>query len=425
MKRNVLQGKFGKNVVLITSGAAVAQIINIALSPIITRLYTPDEYGIISVFTAVIASLGFVGSFNFEMGIPIAADDKTAFKVLTLSTITLIISTLLLSTILGLFGVELLHLLDGVELINYIYLIPLGLLLKGLYNILIQWAYRSKDFKSITKTKFGQSFSQNFISILMGILGTGPIGLIIGKILGQSAGITTLTYPLIKNRKQIFDNFNLKELSSVAYRYKEFPLYTTPRRYLGDITISLPVLFITSLYGSGVVGFFGLANSVIQLPMNIIGTSISNVYYAECASLRNTNPLRIKELSDKLLKVLVIIGIVPLGILIIFGPQLFSFVFGSEWLDAGNYARLLSVSIFFRFIFKPISNIFDIFEKQKVAFWLNILRVALVFITFLISRALELNSYWYVGIYSISMAVIYLLQYLLARSIILSEYSGV
>jgi O-antigen/teichoic acid export membrane protein len=155
--------------------------------------------------------------------------------------------------------------------------------------------------------------------------------------------------------------------------------------------------------------------------MNLIGDSVSNVYYAECASLRATNPKRIKELSNKLLKTLMITGLIPLVTLLFFGPMLFSFVFGSEWVEAGVYARLLAIAVFSRFVFKPISNIFDIFEKQKIAFWLNVLRFLLVMVVFGISKYLVLSAYWTVGLYSVSMSLIYYVQYVLAQKIIDAE----
>lgn len=422
--KDILKGNFGKNVMVITGGTAFAQILSIALSPVITRLYSSEEYGVISVYTAILVGISFLGSMNYEMGIPIAETEEQAINVLSLSVIVLLFFTNVITLFFVFFGDALLNLLNGEVLVEYKYLIPIGVLLLGLYNIFTQWAYRKKNFKAITKTKFSQSILQNLISIGFGILGKGSIGLILGKIFGKSAGISTLSYPLIKKDQNLLKKIQKQEIAWAARRYIKFPLYTTPRRFLGDITISLPTLFMTSLYGSQAVGLFGLANSVIQLPMYLIGTSISNVFYAECASLRSTNSKRVKELSNKLLKILIIIGSIPLIVLIFLGPLLFSFVFGKDWSEAGVYASLLSFSVFFRLIFKPISNIFDIYEKQKLGFMLNILRLVLVVTVFGISKFSTLNSYWAVGLYSIAMSIIYFIQYLLAQKILNDEINS-
>lgn len=406
---------------MITGGTAFAQVLNMILSPVITRLYAPEEYGIVSLYSAILIALSFLGSMNYEMGIPIAEQEEKAINVLSLSIITLLFFTSLVTFIFIFVGDILLTLLNGEALIEYKYLIPVGIFVVGLYNIFTQWAYRRKNFKSITQTKISQSIFQNLISIGFGILGKGPVGLVLGRIFGQGSGITTLTYQVIKKDRDLLKKIRKQEILWAAKRYRNFPLFTAPRKFLGDISIAMPILFITSLYGSQAVGLFGLANTIIQLPMNLIGNSIGNVYYAESASLRRKSPEKIKELSDKLLKILIGVGLIPFLLLVFFGPALFSFIFGENWYEAGIYASLLSWSVFTRIIFKPISNIFEIFEKQKLAFKLNILRLVLVLISFGISSYLSLNSFWAVGLYSLAMSIIYFLQYVLAQKILHDE----
>ncbi|WP_432356954.1 lipopolysaccharide biosynthesis protein [Sporosarcina sp. UB5] len=412
---------FLKNVMMITGGTAFAQVIGIVLLPVITRLYTPEQYGVISVYAAILPLLNILGSMNYEKGIPIAESEEKAINVLSLSIITLIFFNSLITLLLTFWGEGFLTFLNGNVLIDFKLFIPLGVFFMGLYSIFTQWAYRKKNFKDLTKTKFSQAISQNMITIIFGILGKGPIGLLLGKISGQSAGIITLSSPLFKRERSLLSKVKVKDILWAAKRYRSFPIFTTPRRFLGDITISLPVIMITSLYGTQAVGLFGLANSVIQLPMNLIGTSVSNVYYAESASLSRRDPRRIQELSRKLLRNLVLIGAIPLTILIFLGPLLFSLFFGSAWHQAGVYASLLSVVVFFRFIFKPISNIFDIYEKQKTALLLNVFSLLLVLAVFGISSYLSLKSYMAVGLYSIAMSLVYFIQYILAQRILNEE----
>lgn len=415
---NKLRGNFTKNIVLLTSGTALSQILNMFFSPMITRLYTPDEYGVLSIYIAVLSTLSFIGTLNYDMGIPIAEDDEKAINLLVISIIALISSLTLLVTVFILSGPQLLNFLNANTLVNYIYLIPIGLFLKGIYSIFVQWAYRDKDFKTITHTKLTQTIFKNGTKLFFGVIVKGPIGLLIGHIVGECSGIFALAVKPIIKKKYLINKIKKSELISLAKTYKDFPLYTTPRRYLGDVTISMPIILLTTLHGSQVAGFYGLANTIIQMPMNLIGNSISDVYYAECAALKNSNPEGIQTLSNKLLKVLIIIGLIPLIILMLWGPSLFGLVYGAEWSEAGDYARILSISIFARFIFKPISNIFDIFEKQKFAFIINIFRIVLVFLVFGISMYLNFSIYVTISFYSIAMAFVYFVQYVGAQKVI-------
>ncbi len=419
--KNLIQNNFAKSVLLITGGTAFAQVINALLSPVITRIYTPEEYGILTVYIAVLNMLAIIGSLKYEWGIPIASDEKKAINVLSLSIIVLFIVTTIISLILIFFGDTFLDLFDGQILLKYRFFIPLGVFFTGLYNIFTQWAYRTKNYKSISKTKLSQSITQNVTKIGLGLLKIGPAGLISGNILGQSAGITTLSMPLIKKERFLLRKINKRSIIWCAKRYKEFPLYSAPGQFLNTAGLQLPTLFITSLYGNEVIGLYGLANSIVNIPMNLIGNSIADVFYGEAASIGRTNPRRLKNLSKNLLKKSFIVGLIPLIILLLFGPLLFSIVFGENWYQAGVYARIISFLVFFRLIFTPITRIFFVYERQKESFILDLLRVLLVLIVFIFSQIFSLSSYLAITLYSLAMSFVYLLAYLYAQRILNDE----
>lgn len=411
---------FTKSVILVSGGTAFAQALGILLSPIITRIYPPGQYGILPVYTSILGMLAIVGSLKYDWGIAIADDDKKAINVLTLSILVLTVIVSIITIALAIFGKSFLSIFDAETLADYKYLIPIGVFLTGLYNIFMQWSFRNKDFKAISKTKFTQSITQNVTKIGLGILQIGPIGLILGAIMGQSAGISTLSSGLFKN-KSLIKSINIKDIIWSAKRYVRFPLYSAPSQFLNTAGIQLPVLIITSMYGRNVIGLFGLANTIVNLPMTLIGNSIGDVFYGEAANIGRSNPKRLKELSNKLQKKLILLGIIPILILLMFGPFLFSLIFGEEWYQAGIYARILSVLVFSRLVFTPISRVFSVFERQREALTLDTLRVILVLTTFGISYFLSLNSYYAIGIYSIAMSFIYFSTYLWAQKIMNQE----
>ncbi|MFX3660613.1 MAG: lipopolysaccharide biosynthesis protein [Ectobacillus sp.] len=416
--KKIVISKFAASVLWVSAGTGIAQLLNILLSPVITRVYKPEDYGILTIYTAVLGILTIVGSLKYELAIAIADDDEKAINILTLSVIILIIYIGLTTLILILFGEVFLNLFDAEILLKFVYLIPLGVLFIGLYNIFSQWAFRKKDYKSYSKTKLSQSISSNVTKIVLGLLNIGPIGLLLGSILGTSAGITTLLLPIIKKDRELLKRINKGSLLWCAKRYIRFPKFLAPSQLLNVAGIQLPIFFITSLYGTQVIGYYGLANGIVSLPMMLIGNSVSDVFFGEAANTGKSNPKKLKVLSLNLFKKLFLLGLLPLIILFLFGPFLFSLVFGDNWYEAGVYARIIAFLAFTRLIFMPISRVFEVFEKQKEALFLDMLRVFLVLLTFILAMMLSLNSYWTIGLYTLIMSLIYLFTFILSQKII-------
>lgn len=413
----IKDGSFTKNVIMITSGAVFAQALSTLLSPVITRLYSPEEYGVLTVYLALLGIINLLGALSYESAIPIADDDEKAFNILILCISILFSVTLSLFLLVIFTGDFLLKLFNAEQIIEYKYFIPIGFFLTGLYTVMSQWAFRKKNFKSITSTKYSQSLIGNSSKIGLGFLNIGSVGLIIGSILSQSAGILSLIRPNIKEFNNLLKKVDYKKIKSLAMRYIAFPLYTAPGLFVLSASGQLPTIFMSSLYGTGIVGLYGLARGITFLPMTIVGKSIQDVFYGEAASIGRANPIRIKELSNKLLKKLILLVSLPVIVLVLFGPLLFSIVFGADWEIAGVFARILSIEVFFHFIFHPISSVFSIFEQQKKSFLLYVSRLVLVLCVFGAAKLFDLGPYYTVLVYSVSMAIVEFAKYLLAQRI--------
>lgn len=420
LSKKISKNKFLKNILLIAGGTAFAQVLGIIFSPIITRIYPPEQYGVLTAYTAVLGLIVISASLDYQKAIPIAEDDNKAVNLLVLSLISLISVVVFVIILLYLWGDFFLGILHSEALFSYKYLIPVGVLFAGLYNIVLEWGFRARNYNVITRTKVSQSITSNLIKIGLGILNIGPIGLIIGTITGQSAGITSLSIPLLKKRS-CFGSVSFRSLKYVLKRYKKFPLYSAPSNYVYTASNHLPVILLVSLFDSTITGFFGLAKSITYLPISLIGNSISQVFYSESAHLGNESPKEIKKLSVKLMKKIAMVAIIPLLVLLFFGPVLFSFVFGKEWYEAGVYARLLSIMVYFHFIITPIGRVLEIFERQREGLVLNIVRLGLVVGVFSISKIMGFSSYVTVGLYSISNAVTYIILLILVLRILDNE----
>ena len=386
---------FYKNIAIVAGGNITAKLIGILLTPVITRLYSPADYGVYNIFMSIIGVTGSLVTLRYAVVIPIAKDERTSDNVLKLCfSITFVLSLLWVITIF-VFGDTLSEYYKSEELKTFVWLIPLVFFGQGIYEALNQWAVRNKQFRLITRTKISQSVSSTGLKIGLGFLNVKPLGLFVGHIAQEVAGISTLLTKLIKTKPTFFREFAWPEIKQVAIRYKKFPLIQSWSQLLLASGVQLPVLFLGMYYGAEVVGIFGLAKSMIQLPMGL--------YYAEISKFGKVNPDKIYRLSVSLIKRLFFIGLIPVAFLIISGPWLFSVVFGSEWHDAGAYARYLSIYILMSLVSAPVSHVFNIYERMDLQLILNIVRVLLIVIVFVVCHYIEIAAINSIIVFSISM----------------------
>ena len=416
----LVKSEIAKNISMVAGGTAFAQFLSFLLTPIITRLYSPEQYGYLTLYVSVLGILTIFMTLKYEVAIPIEKDDKNAINLLVLNLIILTIICFIIILLFIFYGEIILNLLDAGPLIKYWYLVPLGFVLQGFYNVFNQWAIRRKRFKSISITKIFQSSIGSIFKIVFGFLKFGPIGLITGQIIGQSAGITTLSRPFVKEDKNLLSYINSKSIKEMLSKYIYYPLYVLPNGFLGTGSEKVPFIFIGSIYGSSILGHFGLANSIVYLPVGLIGVSVANVF-GEVAKFGREDPRRVENLTKKLLKKVFILGSIPTLILIFFGPFLFSFVFGENWKLAGEFSRIISVAALSKLVFEPISNVFLIYEKYKIPLFLNIFRMSAILSLFLLAKIYAIKITITLIIYSIIQSAIFLMTFMISQIIIKRE----
>lgn len=418
LKNKIKQNRFLKNILMLTGGTAFAQALGIILSPIITRLYTPEDYGVLSIYVSILTLLAVGATLNYYRAIPLAKDEKDGLSAVFLSFSILIVFSFLLTLIFVFKGKDILTLTNNTGLISFMYLIPIGLLLKGIYDILSHWAMRSKDFKTITKTKITQSLASNFTKVGLGLFSIGPIGLILGQILGQSSGIARLSRPFFKVKSKFKHSLNINNITKEAKKNIQFPMYTTLSGYIYTGGNQLPFIMLSIMFGSSVVGLFGLANSIVNLPISLIAMSVSQVYYSEIASLGIANARKIKSLSLKLTSKLAMIGLAPLFVFVFFGPFLFSTVFGANWYEAGEYARYLAIIAYTHFVILPIGRVLEVFYLEKIALIVHTFRLVIMISVFYISHINNFSSLKTIIIYSIVNAISYIVLFFVAQIVL-------
>ncbi len=398
---------FFQNVAIVASGSIIARIIGLFTSPVLTRIYSPEDYGIFSFFSAVVGVAGSLSTLRYAVTIPLAEKEELADHLLYLSFLVTLAFTLFWSFVIIFFRDLFGSIFSVQNVSSYLWILPIIFFGIGIYEALSFWATRHKQFLLITKTTLYQSIFSRGIKIGLGLIGIKPMGLLIGLIVSQVAGIGSIFRKLLKERPNFITNFSWKGIKYAAIRYKRFPLFQSWSQLLLSLGAHLPTIFIASIYGAKVVGLYGLAHTMISMPMSILGNSISQVYYAEIAKYGKANKEKIYKLTFTVVKKLLIIALLPTLVLITVGPWLFSIFFGQRWFDAGIYARILSVIILFRLVSSPVMQCLNVLEKQGFQLFFNITRTLMILLIFYLAKTNSWAPTITITLYSIFMSVFY------------------
>jgi O-antigen/teichoic acid export membrane protein len=358
-----------RHVLILTSGTAFSQLLLVLASPLLTRLYTPGDFGLLSVYISIIEIFALLSSLKYEYAVPLARDEAGAANLLALC-FGILLSVCFFATLFLWFTHSFLfNLLKVPGLEEYFWLFPVSLFGMGSLKILHYWAMRTKKFVPIARAKMRQSMGMIGIQIVTGFLGQGTFGLVLGDALGRLGGSGKLTYDFIQENLDVLKkNVSPPGIRQVAFRYKKFPLILTGSSLINEFAVHLPVVLLTLAYGPQVVGLFVLVQRITGLPLTLIGESINDVFMAEASSLLKDNPGRISKLYWDTFKHLLLLSI-PFFLMVAFiAPWVFMFVFGQQWTEAGAYLRILTPMYLLQFVSIPVSATLLVFERQKLQF---------------------------------------------------------
>ena len=398
--RFILNNPLYRGVLILGSGTAVAQLIGIVTMPIITRLYLPSEMGILAVYSSVLAIFGVGATLRYEFACALPKENEDAINIFGLCLILLCITTAVFALILF-FGRDLLvnaFDLDAIE--QYIWFLLIGFFGMGLYTMLNYWAIRQRDYRRITYTKINQGAGGSVCKILLGILSFGPVGLIIGHIVSQIAGITTLARAMWRKDRGNFRAISLSRMKSVAKDYKSFPVFNFPAAVVNTMSLQLPSLMLLALYDSEIVGFYALANMLVVLPGSLISGSMGQAYIGEASKMVRERSRKLRSLYVRTIKHLSIVAVPLIGIPALCAPFLVPFIFGGVWAEAGWYCLPLGLIAIFGFVSGPTSFLSLYGYNHWQLMW-DVTRLTGVIIGFYISYILALPIISTLLIYSI------------------------
>lgn len=399
-----------KPVVAIGVAGLVAQTCNALVMPLLSRLYHPLDFGKFSVYIAFLALAAVFSSFRYEVAIPIPADRDDGRRLLRLAFWFNAAWAVLLYAIGAAFPGILLAPLDALRPIWG--LTCLGVASLGVYQALTAWAMRERAYGTLARYRLDQGLVQPVAKAGMGWLGSGS-GLILGDILGRVWANLLLTFRM---RRDLFGSLEGKGTCGwkpLLVRYRGFPLVAGWAGLLNAAGLYLPILMFAKLYSPTQTGLFGLAQTMVAIPMILLGQALTQVYTGELGRLVREEPAGLHAYLKRAVRRLAMTGILPILALGLLGPMVFGFIFGREWARAGDYVRLLVPMFLFQFLASPVSNTLNLLEAQGTQLAWDALRVALLLIWFMAAKFRGWPDRTALLVFSGLMAILYGLHLLL------------
>lgn len=371
--KELSQNKFLKNVSTLAFGTIISQAIVVLSSPLLTRIFTVEDFGVLQIFTSITVFFAVISTGRYELAIGLPKEDDDALKIIKL--------IIFLGFAISIFYFIIIFVLkfflkyeDYTRFLvgNNAYVAPIYIFFIAIFSALSYWNQRKKKYKLITYSNAIQVISATFFSIVFGFLGFHE-GMIWSLVIGI---IVACLYILIKENLILVIWTQKNNLLALAKVYKSFPRYMI----FSDLSLTasqqfIPLIF-SVLYSNTIVGLYSLANRMLRLPNIVLTSSIANVFRNDAIDeIRNKG--NCEELYISTFKKLIFMSL-PIYILVfIFSPIIFILIFGVKWELAGYFARVLSTMLLFEFVATPLNTIFYVREKQKIFMRLQVLNAVL------------------------------------------------
>ena len=359
-------------------GSFIAQLITLISAPIITRLYTPSDFGILTLIWSYIVILSVIACLRLDQAVVIEDCDEYALHLVLLCIIITTTLVLALSIIMAWFPGIITKYIELNSNSHYLWFIPAGLMAFGINSTLTHWHTRQKDYFLIAFGRVAGALFSAFIKILLGILFfSSSFWLLSGNIIALVVPILLLLIIFLrKNLTQIIRISNKNYMLALLKKYKNFPTYYAATDIINSSSQNIPIILLGHFYSPAVIGFYGLSIAVLRRPIDIVSQSFSKVYLQKVAEeIHEGTDVRRNFIKSTL--GLFIVGFFPFAALGLFGELLFVFLFGPKWATAGIYTQILSPWLFLGFVNPPATQIIIVKQKFKFNLKFNILNLGL------------------------------------------------
>ncbi|HEY0061371.1 MAG TPA: oligosaccharide flippase family protein [Telluria sp.] len=354
---------YWKHVITVLGGALGAQALPLLAAPLITRLCTPAEMGSFMVWFGIVAVASIGATLRLEAAMILdhgSEHQATCFSVVAWSataTALLVTTGAILARWLGL------RVAAGLSW-GALLTLGLGTWLTAYMQTTLAYATSRNAFGTAARAKIMGAGSIALFQLALLGAGAGGAALLSGHLAGLAVGLVAATVLLRPPRPRLALRPNAA-MRQYLMRHRGFWRFSLPSNLLNVMVGQLPLLMIGARYGALAAGLFALTQRVLSAPVALLASSVLEVFKRQSVHEFQTHG-NCRDAYRYTFKALVLLGIGPSLVLVLFSPQLFAWVFGANWREAGEMAQILAPLYFLNFIASPLSYVFFVAGKQKM-----------------------------------------------------------
>ena len=362
----------------LAGGSVIAQTIAFLASPVLTRLFAPESFGIAGLFASIVGVIGAVACLRYELALMLPKTDDEAFNLLVGALLSAAAMSLLTALIILLGQDAIVSIFNRPELAHYVWLIPLVVVLVSFSSAATYWISRSRQFGVLAWGRIANALGNNAFALAMGFLGHVSAGILIaGTVVGHVGANAWLGFRTWLSVKPLLARgVNLGAVFSSLKTYRRFPQFAVWSGFLVNFSLKLPVFVIAYFFSPKILGLFVFTQTVLRLPVGVVGRAVTQVFFQQASAIGD-NRAELSALVERIFGLLVSVLMLPVLLLSILGPDVFTIVFGEHWRDAGVYAQIMGFSILVQFISSPVLSLFNVLGRQKQALLFNLLLLGL------------------------------------------------
>lgn len=369
------KSSFAKNMLVVMSGTVAAQMIGLVLTPIISRLFSPSDFGVFGSFNAVLTFFAAGSTLQYSQAIMLPKEKEDAINLFFVSCLSTFAIGLLCLTCCILVPATVNGIMKTIGF-GALALLVVATVINGLNSSCQAWCVRVKAFKHTATSQVIRSLSSNGSQIGFGYLKGEATGLIVSTVLADILASINLVRVLIPDVVSLRSYIRWARMRQLAIEYLDFPMYSASQKVINALSSGLPVLFLAHYYGIVVAGAYAFGVKILTTPIGFVLRALEQVLFQRAGETQHRGgsiaPLYMKTTTG-----LFVLAFFPLLILFLWSPQIFTYIFGVQWKMAGEFAQLLVLWMIFVFCNQPAVLFARLIRIQQTVFLYDLVLLAL------------------------------------------------